>query len=441
MTKDERQKISVVGCGYVGLTTAICLAHKFNDVICVDVDRAKVNAINSGTLPIFEPHLGEKLKEAIRLERLSATTDTDLVSSSEIIFVCVGTPSNEDGSLDTRYIKKSVRNIANAIKDDDKYHMIAIRSTIIPGTTQHVVVPIIEEVLDNNIYESNIDVAVNPEFLQEGNAYYSFFTPDKIVLGAQYSSPESEYVKPTRAYNTLDKLYDNANIRCRHIHTDWKTAEMIKYASNVFLAGKISLVNEIGNICKLFNIDTYKVMSALSLDERISRYFTNSGLGYGGSCFKKDLDAIKSKANEMNYQTLMIDATDKTNLKQVDIMIKLLKKHLPNLENKKIGILGLSFKPYTDDIRNSRALEIVSLLLNEGAEVSAYDPKAINNFRWEYPQIEYTTSERVLESDAVLILTDWPEFRSYDYTGKIVIDGRYIIEAKKTALIYEGLCW
>ncbi|WP_456327133.1 nucleotide sugar dehydrogenase, partial [Archaeoglobus sp.] len=239
----------------------------------------------------------------------------------------------------------------------------------------------------------------------------------------------------------LDELYKQ--FRCPKLFTDIKTAEMIKYASNAFLATKISFANEIGNICKKLGIDIYKVFEGVGLDHRINPAFFRAGIGFGGSCFSKDVKALIRKAEELGEEPKILKAVIEVNEKQPLKLIELLKKHIPNLRNKAIGILGLAFKPDTDDVRESRAIPIVEALLREGANIIAYDPKAMNNFAKIFPQIEYAKSaqEVIAKSDAVLIVTEWREFEELDYSGKIVIDGRRIEKAMKEAEIYEGVCW
>jgi UDPglucose 6-dehydrogenase len=270
---------------------------------------------------------------------------------------------------------------------------------------------------------------VNPEFLREGNAVHDFFNPDRIVIG----------VKDEESKSILEKLY--SPFECPKLTTDLKTAEMIKYTSNAFLATKISFANEIGNICKKLGIDSYKVFEGVGLDHRINPEFFRAGIGFGGSCFPKDVRALISKAEELNENPKLLKAVMELNEEQPLKLIELLKKHIPDLGGKTIGVLGLAFKPNTDDVREGRAVPIIRTLLKEGAKVIAYDPKAVKNFKKLFPEIEYTSAEKVLESDAILIVTEWEEFKNLDYNGKIVIDGRRIEKAKEEARIYEGVCW
>ncbi|ADB58270.1 UDP-glucose dehydrogenase family protein [Archaeoglobus profundus] len=422
-------RISIVGSGYVGIVTGIGFAELGHDVIFVDVDENKVNLINSGKPPIYEKGLKELMQK--NKGRYHATTDYDeAVNKSEITFICVGTPSKEDGSIDLRYVESASKGVGEALANKDDFHVVVVKSTVIPGTTEGVVKPLIEKESGKKAFK-DFGLAMNPEFLREGNAVEDFFNPDRIVIG----------VKDEKTKSVLDELYKQ--FRCPKLFTDIKTAEMIKYASNAFLATKISFANEIGNICKKLGIDVYKVFEGVGLDHRINPAFFRAGIGFGGSCFPKDVKALIRKAEELGEDPKILKAVIEVNEKQPLKMIELLKKHIPNLANRKIGVLGLAFKPDTDDVRESRAIPIVEALLREEAKIIAYDPKAMNNFAKIFPQIEYAKSsqEVIDKSDAVLIVTEWREFEELDYSGKIVIDGRRIEKAMREAKIYEGVCW
>jgi len=421
--------ISIVGSGYVGLVTGIGFAELGNNVIFVDIDVDKVNKINSSISPIYEKELQQLMSR--NKGKYRATSDyRDAILNSNLTFICVGTPSKEDGSIDLRYIESAARNIGRVLADKDDFHVVVVKSTVIPGTTEGVIKPIIEKESGKEAFK-DFGLAMNPEFLREGNAVEDFFNPDRIVIG----------VKDEKTKSILDKLYKQFN--SPKLFTDIKTAEMIKYASNAFLATKISFANEIGNICKKLRIDVYKVFEGVGLDHRINPAFFRAGIGFGGSCFPKDVKALIRKAEELGEDPKILKAVIDVNEKQPLKMIELLKKHIPNLANRKIGVLGLAFKPDTDDIRESRAIPIVEALLREGAKIIAYDPKAMNNFAKIFPQIEYAKSswEVIAKSDAVLIVTEWKEFEELNYEGKIVIDGRRIEKAMKEAKIYEGVCW
>ncbi|RLJ01842.1 MAG: UDP-glucose 6-dehydrogenase [Candidatus Aenigmatarchaeota archaeon] len=410
-------KIGIIGLGYVGLITGVGFASLGNKVFGIDVDEKKVEKINKGESPIYEKDLERKLKEI--KENFTATTKIEELKDCEIIFICVGTPSKEDGSIDLKYVKQAAEDISKIL---DSYKVIVVKSTVIPGTTESLI-----KILGKKVGR-DFGLAMNPEFLKEGSALKDFFEPDRIVVGS--------YDEKTK--EILEELYKDFN--CPKIFTNIKTAEMIKYASNSFLATKISFINEIGNICKKLGIDVYDVAEGMGYDKRIGREFLNAGIGFGGSCFLKDMKALIAKAKEIGYDPKLLKEVIEINEKQPLKIIKLLKKHIPNLTGKEIGILGLSFKTETDDIRESRAIPIVGKLLEEKAIVKVYDPKAMENFKKLYPQIKYCSLDEVLNSEAILILTKWKEFENLNYKGKIVIDGRRILKAKE-AKIYEGVCW
>jgi len=422
-------RISIVGSGYVGLVTGIGFAELGNEVIFVDIDKTKIESINSLKPPIYEAGLEELMEK--NSGKFYATDDyLEAIANSEITFICVGTPSRDDGSIDLRYIESASKEIGKALANKDDFHVVVVKSTVIPGTTEGVVKPIIEEKSGKRAFE-DFGLAMNPEFLREGNAVEDFFNPDRIVVG----------VEDDRTRSILEELY--SSFSCPKMFTDIKTAEMIKYTANAFLATKISFANEIGNICKRLGIDVYEVFKGVGLDHRINPAFFRAGIGFGGSCFPKDVKALIRKAEELGEEPRILKAVIEVNERQPLKLIELLKSHVPDLANRKIGVLGLAFKPDTDDIRESRAVPIVEALLKEGAKVIAYDPKAMDTFAKMFPQIEYANSAEdvIAKSDAVLIVTEWKEFEKLDYSGKIVIDGRRIEKAMKEARIYEGVCW
>ena len=419
--------ISIIGTGYVGLVSGVCFAKLRNNVICVDIDKKKIDKINNAIPPIYEEGLEELLSK--HKDRIKATTDySSSINNTDVTFICVGTPSKEDGSIDLTFIKEVTIEIAKVLKQKDKYHLVVVKSTVLPGTTRDVVLPLLEKYSGKKVGK-DFGLAMNPEFLREGIAVDDFLKPDRIVIGSY----------DDKSRDILRKLYKDFS--CPLVETSLSAAEMIKYASNCFLATKISFINEIGNMCKKLDIDSYEVADGMGLDNRIGRAFLDSGIGWGGSCFPKDLHALLAWAKKEKEEAKIIESAIEVNDLQPLKLIELLKKHIPNLNGKTIGVLGLSFKPNTDDIRESRAIPMIRKLLEDGAEVKAYDPKAMNNFEELYPQIEYCSSaEEVLNSDAILITTKWEEFKKLDYKGKIVIDGRKLKEAEN-AEIYEGVCW
>ncbi len=421
-------RLTVIGTGYVGLVTAACFAKLGHSVTCVDVDAAKVETINSGQSPIYEPGLEDLLQ--IYAHNLHATTDAaTAVQHSDITFICVGTPSSPDGSIDLTSIQNTAAQIGKILKTLPAWHLIVVKSTVVPGTTDTDVKTLLEQNSGKHV-TTGFGLAMNPEFLREGNAIHDFLNPDRIVIG----------VSDQKTADTLRHLYKD--FTCPILETSLSAAEMIKYASNAFLATKISYINEIGNLCKKLNIDTYQVADGMGYDKRIVRAFLDSGTGWAGSCFPKDLNALVAFAKKHHEPLQIIESTIKINDEQPLRLITLLKKHLPTLKGKTIGLLGLAFKPQTDDIRESRAIPITHELLKAGAHIKAYDPQAMNNFKTLFPTIEYCTHpQEVLTADAILITTKWEEFSALDFTGKTVIDGRRLDQAKNTARIYEGICW
>ncbi|NJE05556.1 UDP-glucose/GDP-mannose dehydrogenase family protein [Thermococcus sp. M36] len=426
-------KVSVIGSGYVGLVTGMGFVKLGNEVIFVDVDERKVKMINNAEPPIYEEGLEELMGEFKGKYR--ATKDYhEAILNSDVTFIAVGTPSKEDGSIDLKYVKEASKSIGEALQEKEDYHVVVVKSTVLPGTTEEVVKPILEKHSGKKAFE-DFGLAMNPEFLREGVALKDFLNPDRIVIGVQ----------DDRTRKILGELY--APINAPKFFTDIKTAEMIKYASNAFLATKISFANEIGNICKKLGIDSWKVFEGVGLDHRISPHFFKTGIGWGGSCFPKDTKALIRKAEELGEDPIIIKAAVEVNKKQPLKLIELLKKHVPNLKGRKVGVLGLAFKPNTDDVRETRAYVIIKELLDEGAKVIAYDPQAMENFKRFYPdvgeKIEYVNSpdDVLRDTDAVLIVTEWSEFEELDYSEKIVIDGRRVRAAEKGAKIYEGVCW
>jgi len=426
-------KISIIGSGYVGAVTATCFADVGHEVICVDIDEKKVQQINAGIPPIYEEGLKELLKKYAG-KRLIATTDNEYaVLSTDISFICVGTPSEGDGSINLSIVRAAAESIGSALAKKNGYHVVVVKSTVVPETTEKFVLPILEE-KSGKIAGKDFGVAMNPEFLREGKAIYDFMHPDKIVVGSSDS----------KSGDLVSELY--RNFECEITRTNPRTAEMIKYVNNSFLATKISFSNEIGNICKKIGIDTYEVMKAVGKDSRISPLFLNSGAGFGGSCFPKDVRALISKAKDIGYAPLLLESVIAVNEKQPLLMTELLQKKIGNLEGRKIAVLGLAFKNDTDDIRESRAIPVIAELLRLGAKVSAYDPLATENMRRVFPTISYYNSakEALEGAEACLVVTEWEEFKKLDsdfgvMKNKIVIDGRRIIKAK--SIDYEGLCW
>jgi UDPglucose 6-dehydrogenase len=419
--------ISIIGTGYVGLVTGACFAKLGHTITCVDIDSEKVRKINNSVSPIYEEGLDSLL--LTYKDKIAATLDYQAaLMDTTITFLCVGTPSMKNGGIDLSYLKEATKKIATILKNKNSWHLVVIKSTVLPGTTHDIVLPLLEQYSGKKV-GTDIGLAMNPEFLKEGVAIKDFLEPDRIVIGSY----------DEKSKTALRDLYQSFS--CPLVETSLSAAEMIKYASNTFLATKISFINEIGNLCKKLDIDTYDVATGMGLDKLIGRPFLDSGIGWGGSCFPKDVDALIAWAKEIKVPTRIIESTKAVNTDQPLRLIEILKKHIPKLKGKTIGILGLAFKPNTDDIRDSRAIPIIKELLREGAHIKAYDPQAMNNFKTLYPTINYcSTASEVLSADAILITTKWKEFTTLNYQGKIVIDGRRLEQAKN-ATIYEGVCW
>jgi UDPglucose 6-dehydrogenase len=434
-------RVSIIGSGYVGLVTAVCLAEKGNFVICVDLDKEKVKAINSGKAPIYEPGLEKLLKKLVSKGCLQATTSIkDAVLNSEISFICVGTPSREDGSIDLRHIKSASKLIGSALKGKKDYHLIVIKSTVIPKTTEKVVIPILEKESSKRSGE-DFGVCVNPEFLREGSALHDFMFPKHtgIVIGEL----------DERSGNMLVELYKEFDADV--LRTSLRTAELIKYARNAYLAKDISFANEIANICERFGVDYLKVKKGMELDYRIGKgRFLNAGAGFGGSCFKKDLQALIAAAREKGYEPILLSSTLIINEKQPKRMIEIAESVMKELKDKKVGILGLAFKPGTDDIREAPSLKVINELLERGASVIAFDPRANERVKRIFGgRLEYASNvyEVLRKSDCCMILTEWPEFlKVYEMANnmknKVIIDGRRLLDAsksKKLGISYFGI--
>jgi len=424
-------KVGIIGTGYVGLVTGTCLAELGSKVVCVDVDAEKVKKINQGISPIYEPGLEKILKKT----KVVATTRMEEISESDIIFICVGTPSNNDGTIDLTYVENASRAIGGAIKNAGKRRrqkqVIVIKSTVLPGTAEKTVIPLIEK-SSGKKFKKDFSMAVNPEFLREGSAVYDFFNPDRIVIGTDEK----------HAFSAVEALY--RNFKCEKVKTSLRAAEMIKYASNAFLAAKVTFMNEIGNMCKLLGIDAYEVARGVGLDKRIGESFLNAGIGFGGSCFPKDLKALAAFSKQLKYDPLILNAVLKINDAQPRKLLELLERET-RLKGKDIVVFGLSFKPGTDDMRGSPSIRVINYLLEKGAKIHAADPEAIENAKKIFgSRIKYygKPEEAAKKGDIILILTEWKEFRKKElYRGKIVFDGRRIEEAEKAAQRYEGVCW
>ncbi|MDR5657372.1 UDP-glucose 6-dehydrogenase AglM [Halodesulfurarchaeum sp. HSR-GB] len=431
-------KLSIVGSGYVGTTIAGCFADLGHEVVNVDIDEEIVETINSGESPIHEPGLDDLIATHAG-SKLSATTDYEAIHDTEVTFLALPTPSNEDGSIDTASIEAAAESVGEVLAEKETPHLVVVKSTVIPGTTEELVATAIESTAGKAAGE-DFHVAMNPEFLREGSAVTDFLEPHKIVLGTQDAA----------ARETLESVYEPLREQATGeppiFATGIREAEMIKYANNAFLASKISLINDIGNICKEFDVDAYEVAEAIGLDDRISEQFLRSGVGWGGSCFPKDVDAIIAAATQAGYEPPMLEAAREVNDHQPTRMLDLLDEHV-DVADKRVAVLGLAFKPGTDDTRNSRAIPIIQGLLDRDANVVAYDPVATANMQAHFPDIEYADSAATALEDAfaALVVTDWDEFAALDtefesMVEPVVIDGRRVIEGRD-GIVYEGLTW
>jgi UDPglucose 6-dehydrogenase len=427
--------VSIVGSGYVGTTVGACLADLGNDVWNIDIDESIVAALNSGESPIHEPGLDELVAEHAG-SRFRASTSYDVLPETDVTMLAIQTPSNPDGGIDLSAVEAGVRAIGEALGSTEGYHLVVVKSTVVPGTTDERLVPRLESASGRTVGE-DLGVAVNPEFQREGAAVEDFMHPDKIVLGTG-----SE-----RATAVLRELYEPlVSGETTLVETGRREAEMVKYANNAFLAAKVSLINDLGNICKEFGVDAYEVADALGADDRIGARFLRSGVGWGGSCFPKDIRAIRHAAREAGYEPAMLDAAVTVNEEQPRRLLSLLDEHV-DVEGRRIAVLGLAFKPGTDDIRNSRAIPVLEGLRDRGAEVVAYDPVAAANMREQFPDIEYADSAPAALADAhgAVVVTDWDEFGALDdafdaMATPVVVDGRRVV-SRREDITYEGLTW
>jgi UDPglucose 6-dehydrogenase len=422
-------KIAIIGCGYVGAVTGACFADLGNDVCFIDVDTQKLKKIESYQSPIFEPGLDSLLERNAR--HLSTSNSIrEGIEGSDCSFICVGTPSNEDGSINLTHIKSASGDIGNALRTMEN-HSVVVKSTVVPGTTEDVILPILEKNSSKNA-QKDFSIIMNPEFLKEGSALNDFFHPDRIILG----------INDDRGRKIHEELYQSFS--CPKICTSIKTAEMIKYVSNAFLATKISFSNEIGNICKKNDIDVYEVMKGVGLDPRIGSQFLNAGAGFGGSCFPKDVSALITFAEKNGENPILLKAAMEINKHQPRRLVELLESRIGNLKGKKIAILGLAFKENTDDIRDSRAIPVIRELINCGAKITAYDPMACEPMKKIFSSVNYcfSAAEALKNADGCLVMTEWPEFSQLheEFEGmrkKIIIEGRRILSCD----YYEGICW
>ncbi len=423
-------KIAIVGTGYVGLVTGTCFAEIGVNVICVDTNSEKIEALNQGIIPIYENGLEDMVHRNTKAGRLQFTTSLEsCLDEADVIFSAVGTPPDEDGSADLSYVLEVARTIGRNMK---KYVLVVTKSTVPVGTAKKVRTAIQEE-LDKRGIQIEFDVASNPEFLKEGNAVADFMSPDRVVVGV-----ESE-----RAKELMSKLYKPFLLNnFRVIFMDIPSAEMTKYAANSMLATRISFMNDIANLCELVGADVNMVRSGIGSDTRIGRKFLYPGIGYGGSCFPKDVKALIKTAEQNGYQMRVRQAVEEVNEQQKSILFEKLQRHFcSDLHNKTIALWGLAFKPETDDMREAPSLILINKLLNIGCKVRVYDPAAMKECRRRIgDSVYYATDmyDAALDADALMLVTEWKEFRlpSWAVIKKamrtpVLLDGRNIYEKKE----------
>lgn len=427
-------KITIIGSGYVGLTTGACFAEVGHEVLCVDNNEEKIARLLKGDIPIYEPGLEEIVLKNVASGNLRFTTSTaEGVQSGEVVFIAVPTPPNEDGSVDLRFIEKVAREISPAI---DSYKVIVDKSTVPVNTGEKVV-----ETIKRYAPDADFDVVSNPEFLREGCAVSDLMNPDRIVIGANSD----------RALALMKKVYEP--FMAPILVTDINSAELIKHAANSFLALKISYINAVSAICEATGADIEMVAEGIGTDKRIGRAFLNAGLGYGGSCFPKDIAAFIAISDQLGTPFHLLKEVERINTTQLERFIDRIRKKLWVLQEKKIAVWGLSFKPDTDDVRCSVAIELVEKLIAEGAQITAYDPEGAENAK----NLPVGSKIRIVDSaaaaaegaEALIIATEWPEFAAADFTAiresmlsPLIFDGRNLLDPRKMAQLgfeYHGI--
>lgn len=406
--------ICVVGLGYVGLTTGAVFSDLGNDVICVDIDEEKVDALQKGIMPIYEPGLKEIVLRNLEEGRLVITTDTEEATRrSDIVFICVGTPPKDSGETDLSQVESAAKAIAGGL---DRYKVIVNKSTVPVGTGD-----LVRQIIDKHkLHDVEFDVVSNPEFLREGTAVQDTLQPDRIVIGAP-----SKHV----AMKLLE-LY--ASLERPMLITDVYSAEIIKYASNAFLATKISFINAIADLCELAGADVTVVAKGIGYDRRIGPEFLSAGLGFGGSCFPKDIESLVHTSEKFGYEFHLMKEVLAVNRNRVPRLVSIMEQALGELAGKTIGVLGLAFKPNTDDMREAKSIEVISELLSRQAEVKAYDPQAMENARKAFPQIKYCSNayEVADGADALILVTEWREFK--------LLNMEKIRDAMRTPILFDG---
>ncbi|MFD2760940.1 UDP-glucose dehydrogenase family protein [Lentibacillus juripiscarius] len=408
--------IAVIGTGYVGLVTGVCLSELGNSVTCIDIDADKISMLEKGQSPIYESGLEDLLQNNIGRGNLNFTTDYEKgLYDKQLIYIAVGTPQGEDGSADLTYINKACESLARNLKQDA---IIVTKSTVPVGTNEYIM----KKIQSSLPQDITIKIASNPEFLRQGSAVHDTFHGDRIVIG----SDDEE------ALETLERI--NADFNLPIVKTDLRSAEMIKYASNAFLATKLSFINEMANLCERLGANVDSVSSGMGMDKRIGSSFLNAGIGYGGSCFPKDTRAIISAGKDADYHMSLLESAVDVNERQKVIIVDKVMERFSNISGKKVAVLGLAFKPGTDDMREAPSIYVTEKLLAEGAVVHAYDPVAADNAQKILPgQIRYASSveEAIDGADMALILTEWNEIKEFPWesykehmNNAVLFDGR-----------------
>ncbi len=428
------RRIAVIGTGYVGLVTGTCFAELGNEVVCVDTDVAKISSLRKGEVPFYEPGLSDLVTRNASAGRLRFTENSaEAIQASEVIFIAVGTPTGVDGHADLSHVRQAAQDIATSLNGSK----VVVNKSTVPVETGDLVASIIKE---HRVTPYDVAVVSNPEFLREGSAVNDFMMPDRIVIGI--SDAESE--------KFMRDLY--APLNATIIVTDVRTAEMIKYTANAFLATKISFINEIAHICDEVGADVTQVVVGAGTDRRIGTAFMNAGLGFGGSCFPKDVLALIKIAHRYDITPKILDSVLDVNRQQIHRVCRRIEQHFGNVSGRRIGLLGLSFKPNTDDVRESPAIALAQALVELGAQVTAHDPVAIRTARnvladtVTYVERAYDVTN---DADAVVIATDWSEYKNLDLnivrrfmSGKLFVDARNIYDAQKVqeaGLEYVGI--
>jgi len=417
-------RLCIVGTGHVGLVYGVAFALAGHDIRCTDVDSRVVENLNRGQPTFFEPGLEDALLKAQRSGQIAFSTDTtDSVRDSDVVFLCVPTPSLPNGSIDLSYVAEAAESVGKGMRSAGGYRVVAVKSTVLPGTTEGVVRPALEKASEKKAGR-DFGLSMNPEFLREGSAVEDAMVPDRIVIGAL----------DEKSADIMKRVYEFAT--CPVMETDLRTAEMIKYATNAFLATKVSFANELANLCDAFGgIDVDHVVEALGLDPRINPKFLKAGLGFGGSCFPKDVRALMAAGKARGYSPRLLQATLDVNEDQPLRAIELAEKAVGSLKGKRVAILGLSFKGGSDDVRESRAVPLAKALLERGATVVGYDPAANDSFKRVMPRVVVVgnVSSALADADVCIVHNDWPQWRDLkaaDFSGmkrKVVIDGRRIL--------------